>query len=488
MKRWLSFFMAFLMLFSFVSCATVQEPEDTQAQTAEGNVSTSDETEEEEETDFFPNIERNDYKKEVFRMIGFDAPGYWYYSEEYSTQQGSSHILNNTIYEMNTLVEEYLNVEIEYEQISHVSTGGEVFDTVQTTIMSGDDIYQMCILHPYYSYTNFISRNYVMDFYELPDVNVEQPYWNKDVMEKLSINDHAYIGLGDICKYTIGIIYCNKDMLNHAGLAVPYDKVRNGDWTLDEFFSMTTGLYSDNGDGNRDNKDIYGFASLWDANASSFMQACDIYIATRNEEGIFELSMYGDRLVNMYDKLYNWTQNESTYIWNFGNKYNDSVNIDFLNSQAYFTHADLGTQYLSAEFDVGMLPMPKYDKQQEEYAHVNWGNNIVLPSTIKNTEMVGQVLELMGYYSKTMVQQKYYDEVLKLRVSDAPDDRDMVELIYNTIVYDPGIAFCDGNTALWNLVYLPCFAVHNNSQSIASYYKGNSRSAERWLTNLFKEK
>jgi len=227
---------------------------------------------------------------------------------------------------------------------------------------------------------------------------------------------------------------------------------------------------------------------LWDANASSFMQACDIYIATRNEEGIFELSMYGDRLVNMYDKLYNWTQNESTYIWNFGNKYNDSVNIDFLNSQAYFTHADLGTQYLSAEFDVGMLPMPKYDKQQEEYAHVNWGNNIVLPSTIKNTEMVGQVLELMGYYSKTMVQQKYYDEVLKLRVSDAPDDRDMVELIYNTIVYDPGIAFCDGNTALWNLVYLPCFAVHNNSENIASYYKGNSKSAERWLANLFKEK
>ena len=304
MKRWLSFFMAFLMLFSFVSCATVQEPEDTQAQTAEGNVSAADETEE-EETDFFPNIERNDYKKEVFRMIGFDAPGYWYYSEEYSTQQGSSHILNNTIYEMNTLVEEYLNVEIEYEQISHVSTGGEVFDTVQTTIMSGDDVYQMCILHPYYSYTNFINKNYVLDFYELPDVNVEQPYWNKDVMEKLSINDHAYIGLGDICKYTVGIIYCNKDMLNHAGLAVPYDKVRNGDWTLDEFFSMTTGLYSDNGDGNRDNKDIYGFASLWDANASSFMQACDIYIATWNEEGIFELSMYGDRLVNMYDKLYN---------------------------------------------------------------------------------------------------------------------------------------------------------------------------------------
>ncbi len=483
MKRMLAFFLAILMLLTFVSCGTNNETTNTQAETTADSTSVPEET----ETDFFPDVERSDYKKEVFRMIGFDAPGSWYYAEEYSTQQGSVHILNNTIYEMNTLVEEYLNVEIEYEQITHVSTGGEVFDTVQTTIMSGDDIYQMCILHPYYSYTNFISKNYVMDFYELPDLDVDQPYWNKDVMEKLSINDHAYIGLGDICKYTVGIIYCNKDMLANAGMTVPYDKVRNSTWTLDEFFSMTTGLYSDDGDGERNNKDIYGFASMWDANASSFLQSSDIYIATRNEEGIFELSMYGDRLVNMYDKLYKWSQDESTYLWNFGNKYNTSVNFDFLNSQAYFTHGDLGTQFLSAEFDLGMLPMPKYDTYQEEYAHVNWGNNIVLPNTIKNTEMVGQVLELMGYYSKTMVQEKYYDEVLKLRVSDAPDDRDMVELIYNTIVYDPGIAFCDGNTALWNLVYLPCFAIHNNSESIASYYKGNSRSAERWLTNLFKE-
>ncbi len=484
MKRMLAFFLAFLMLLMSVSCGTNKETTETQAQITEDGTYAPEET----ETDFFPNVERNDYKKEVFRMIGFDEPGLWYYADEYSNEQGSVHILNNTIYEMNTLIEDYLNIQIEYERIDHVSTGGEIFDTVQPTIMSGDDTYQLCILHPYYSYTNFITKNYALDFYDLPDLDIDQPYWNKDVMEQLSINDHAYIGLGDICKYTIGILYCNKDMLKDVDIAVPYDMVRNGNWTLDEFFSMTSGLYADNGDGKRNNSDTYGFASLWDANASSFMQASGIYIATRNEEGVFELSLYGDRLVDMYDKLYNWSKNESTYLWNFANKYNESVNIDFLNSQAYFTHADLGTQYLEANFGVGMLPMPKYDAEQSNYAHVNWGNNIVIPTTVQDKAMVGQVLELMGYYSKTMVQQKYYDEVLQLRVSDAPDDREMVELIYNTIVYDPGIAFCDGNTQLWNLVYLPCFAIQNNATNISSYYKGNSRSAERWLANLFKER
>ena len=129
--------------------------------------------------------------------------------------------------------------------------------------------------------------------------------------------------------------------------------------------------------------------------------------------------------------------------------------------------------------------MPKYDENQAEYRHVNWGNNIVIPGTVENKEMVGEVLELMGYYSKTLVQEKYYDEVLQLRVSEAPDDRDMVELIYNTVVFDPGIAFCDGNNELWNLVYLPCFAIINNNKSISSYYKSNSRSAQRWLDTLF---
>jgi hypothetical protein len=215
------------------------------------------------------------------------------------------------------------------------------------------------------------------------------------------------------------------------------------------------------------------------------MQGCDIYVATRNEEDTFELSLYNDKLVDMYDKLLVWSKDESTYMWSFGNRTNSSVIVDFLGGTAYFTHDKLGTQYLESDFSLGMLPMPKYNESQPQYAHVNWGNNVVIPNTVKNRSMVGQVLELMGYYSKTLVQQKYYDEVLQLRVSEAPDDRDMVELIYTTVVFDPGIAFCDGNNQLWNLVYLPCFAVLNGEKNISSYYQKNSKGAQRWLNNLF---
>ena len=477
--RLLAAALALFMTLPLAACGNTTDGADTTADTSAAVEDTS--------PDFFPDIEKTDYQGATLRMIGFDEPGSWYYAESMSGEEGSIHILNNTIYEMNTMVEDYLGISIEYKQIDHVVTGGEIFEEVQPTIMSGDDIYQICILHPYYSYNNFITQNYALDLYALPDFNPEQPYWNAKVIDQLSINGHAFIGLGDFCKYAINMIYVNKDLLKDANRTVPYELVRNGTWTMNEFYAITSELYIDDGDGRRNNKDTYGFAAMWDANGSAFMQGCDIYVATRNEEDMFELSLYGERLETMYSALYDWSKNESTYLWSFGQRTDSNVTIDFLDGRTYFTHDKLGTQYLESDFSVGMLPMPKFDTAQESYSHVNWGNNIVIPNSVKNKEMVGEALELMGYYSKTLVQEKYYDEVLQLRVSEAPDDRDMVELIYNTVVFDPGIAFCDGNNSLWNLVYTTCFAIHNNTKSISSYYKANSRSAQRGLDQIFEK-
>ncbi len=482
MKRILSLLLAALMLLSFAACAAPEGPID--------DTSATDAATEEDTIDIKPDIEKKNYS-ETFRMIGLTEPGIWYYAEEVmSDNTMGSALLNDAIYEMNSQVEAHLGIEVEYEQITTVVTGGEIFDTVSPTIMSGDDVYQLCILHPYYSYNSFISRGYAMDFYDLEALDLDKPYWNREVMEQLSINDHAYIALGDFCSYTLNILYCNKNLLANAGREVPYELVRNKTWTLDEFTSLTAGLYEDaNGNGQEDNGDIYGYAALWDANGSAYMQASDIYVVTRDEDtDTFELSLYGERLMNMYEKLYKWSENDSTYLWNYGNSNNQDIILDFHAGRSYITMTALGTEYLDAEFDVGILPLPKYDVAQEDYAHVNWGNNLVMPTTVQNKAMAGEALELLSYYSRTIVQQTYYDEVLQLRASDAPDDREMVELIYATVVYDPGIAYCDGYLQLWNLVYLPTFAILDGQASIETYYRKNERGANNALKKLVKSK
>jgi hypothetical protein len=287
--------------------------------------------------------------------------------------------------------------------------------------------------------------------------------------------------LGDLCKMKLFVIYCNKNMLNDAGRKMPYEEVRNGQWTLDRLTAMSTDLYQDNGDGLRNSGDTYGFSSSWDCNGSAFLQASNIFVATRTADDSYELSLFSDRLVEMYDKLYAWSQDESVNLWNV---HGATITSNFKQSQTYMMTADLGTGYLDTDFDVGILPLPKYDASQESYAHLNWGNSLNVPRTVKNPELVGDALELMSYYTRTIVLTKYYDEVLQLRVSEAPDDRDMVELIYNTVVFDPGFTYCDGSDQLRDLHNLVYGTIITGNANVASYYQSRYRSAEKWLKKL----
>ncbi len=480
MKRIICALLAVLMLLPMAACADAEGGATTAITSDTGSTESEPST-----ADLPPAVGEKDYKGSTFRMIGFTEPGDWYYSKEMDQST-----LNDAIYEMNKVVEHQLNVTLEYEYVSDVSTGGEIFEKVSPYIMTGDDAYQLCILHPYYSYNSFITQNYAFDFYELDSLDLSRNYWNRQVIEQLAINGHAYIALGALCRYAVNILYCNKGILKNAKREVPYDLVRNQQWTLDKFYALTKELYVDkNGNGTRDNGDSYGFAGLWDANGSALLQASDIYVVQRNAEDMFEVTLdKNDKLVNFYDSLLDWSQDESVYLWSFGNRENGNVTLSFLDGRSGFTLAALGTDYLDATFDVGILPLPKYSEQQENYSHVNWGNNIVVPSSIKNTEMVGDVLELMAYYSSTIVHNAYYDTVLQYKVSNSPDDRDMVILIYNTVVYDPGIAFCDGNNNLWNLVYLSCFGILNKTRSVASTLRANVKGAQRQLNKLFQQK
>ena len=107
--------------------------------------------------------------------------------------------------------------------------------------------------------------------------------------------------------------------------------------------------------------------------------------------------------------------------------------LDCMGNRSCFTLDALGTRYLGADSGVGILPLPKYDAAQESYAHVNWGNNVVVPSTIKKTA-------------------------------------------------------CDGNSQFRNLVYLSCFPILNNNPAIDSYYRQNETAAQKWPEKLTTEK
>ena len=458
-KRILAALLASLMVLPFAACGDGEDPtnDDTNAsQTTAGY---------EVDTEFFPDIEKQDYEGATFCMSGAKEDGSWYLADEYKTGNEGHHVLNNTLFEMNTLVEEYLNVEL-----LKPSTAGV---PLETTIMSGDDIYQVHLPHAYWDVAPYINRNFVLDMNELENIDFDQPYWNGPIIEELAICDRKYVAVGDICWSVLHMIYTNKDLMETANLKMPYDQVRNGEWTFTEFYKLTSNLYLDDGDGQKNNKDVFGFAGGLNDWGAIIPQSAGIFVATKNDDGDFDVSLYSEKIVNLYEDFHTWTQNESVQVWTYGKS--EGKEVSFTDQKCSVT-------------ELGILPMPKYDTAQENYSHVNWGHELLVPTTVKNREMVGHVLELMSFYSGTMVREKYYDEVLQLRVSEQPDDRDMVEIIYNTVVYDPGMVYAHAGSNTGSL-YPLSYTFHNcigDQKNITSYCQAYLKPAQKQLDALVK--
>lgn len=111
----------------------------------------------------------------------------------------------------------------------------------------------------------------------------------------------------------------------------------------------------------------------------------------------------------------------------------------------------LKSQSGSMDFEFGVLPIPKYDAQQETYCcTVNRYQSAVLGVPVTNTdnlEATAVLLQALGYYSAD-VKKSYYQQTLQLQALTDNDDAEMLDLVYSHRFYDLGAMFAWGNNAL----------------------------------------
>ena len=81
------------------------------------------------------------------------------------------------------------------------------------------------------------------------------------------------------------------------------------------------------------------------------------------------------------------------------------------------------------------------------------------PTSALDPEMVGEVLELLGYYTGT-VKTAYYELQLGAKVSEAQEDADMLDIIWKSLVSDIGLVCCNCSGSMDNLVYMPGSYTH----------------------------
>lgn len=481
--RMLCALLACLMLLgsaaSLFGCASSSEQETTAA--ADNASSTSEEVVE-TSTEYNPNIEKKNYNT-TFNVItgGFNKE--LLFIDDESRRDGNS--LDEAIYERGALIKDHLGVEW---VIADAGSWTEYSGKVKATVNTGDDAYQLVLTYVYQGITDLITSNCLMSFSDLPAFNMDAPYWNSNLMEDLKIEGKYLLGYSDFLLAKTHCVVFNKDTLQDYQLEQPYALVNNKTWTVDKLFEMASAVSRDNGDGTWTVDDYYGISGWRWVPLISLITSCDMKIVDKDAEtGKYYVAYddYTKKLSSLVDKVSAMCKAEYSYMWPATNY----TALDFSNGHSLFQLLDTKNLQNLAAQDVrfGVLPYPLYDEAQEEYRSLNWNGMMTVPASVANNgdpDMVGEVLELLAYYSDG-VKTAFYELQLGAKVAEAQEDADMLDIIWDSIVSDVGLICCASSSGMEALVYMLPRLCSGEKTNLTSFIKSNRRKAQNGLDDVF---
>lgn len=471
-KRALAALLASLFVLSAASCATGDGSDETRDTQATQAVTEAD-------TGYKPNIDTKQYGETFY------ATGIIETAVPAVVDETTGDPLSDAVFERGVRIRDHLDVELVWEEQDNWVNYHE---GIIRTIQAGDDAYQLITSHVYQGIPAFLSSGGLLDFSRLPSVDLDAPYWSKSFMEELTINDQYLIGYNDFCLSTTNCLTVNKDIAARYNLTVPYDDVRNKTWTLDRLSSMAALVAEDNGDGVWDAGDTYGIAGIGWVDMASFVTASGLKIVDKDEDGVYQVAYESnsEKTLAMLNKLCAMYNHESAF---FYPPFKSNPALEFSAGHSLFHLLETSTlpDMRNLEFRFGVLPLPLYDESQENYRSLSWNGVLFVPTTIRNANMVSDVVELLAYYT-TPVKTAYYEDLLGSKLAEAPDDAEMLEIIWGSQAGDVGLIVSNLN-GLGDLVCMvPNLCIDGDTGKYSSTLKSHAKVANKSLDKLFNPK
>ena len=200
-----------------------------------------------------------DFNGETFTFLVTAGFSGYYETLDIYAQEQNGETLNDAVYIRNRNVEEKLNINIaEYKMNEGLYS---VSDFVNKSVMAGDNSYD-AIFGNVLESASMAQSNLIMNLKEVPHIDLDKPWWDKNAENDLSIKNNLYFTTGDIhtmIKACTRLLIFNKKIVQELELGDPYEYVKNDTWTFDVYAKMVKSAYSDvNGNGEFDDEDMYG--------------------------------------------------------------------------------------------------------------------------------------------------------------------------------------------------------------------------------------
>ena len=478
-----------MMLPMALACAETNGPEDTTAGSADTQAPSLDATTEAEETMFALSDIPEDlrFDGETIKFL------YWEDVEnpEFFVEDQNGEAVNDAIYNRNAKVEEQFGITLEFVGTPGNYNNQSAFvNACINSTQSGADAHDFFCGYSMTGAT-LMCQGIAQDLTGYSIIEFDKPWWPSSLIEKATIKDGVYFASGDISTHFLYMMYLcvfNKDLYNEVTQLEPktlYEAVDAGEWTLDKFIELGSGVYVDqNGDNTPNQGDRFGFVSS-NIHFDAFYTAANLFTVVPAEDGSIKLSddLFSEKTQNLLTKM-------GAFLHESGDCLFSSDQDIFAAGEALFdiNRAQITNKKLTAtSFSYGILPVPKYDAEQEEYytCMAFPFTTYVLSTASTHSEAAAATLELMAYESYMQITPALFEEAMKLRYADQSDDSFMFDLIRETVVIDLGRLLTN---RLDNLSYSLFRSAMNNNQgsSWASLEKANTKLFNRKITDINK--
>lgn len=440
--RIISALMLVVMLVSAVACADTGVVENTDesnspAQTEAINAETAVVTEAETTACNAENILGiRDLKGETLTFFSRKYNGVW--SSDLMSKDADGTILNDAVYKRNSTLSEKYGVEfaeIESGKVSFISD-------VANRIASGDTTYQALYMGLAEA-ANAAQSGYLQDMTAMENINLEGRWWTQSSNEAWSIGNKQYFATGAITTVddrAIRTMYFNKTMLADLQLKSVYDLVYDNEWVYEKFFEYVEAAKKDDGDGVPTLLDTYGvsaqttFGFMMTMASGEMLTQKDaddlpVLVASDNARFVDVVTYLTDKVANNTG-VYLGADNDIREL--FGN--GQSLLWAEVLEHAY-------TMRMNYDINFGIVPMPKYNAEQENYHQYTTGyctTVICFPTTTigEALDFATFAVEAMAIESVETIVPAYYDICLKGRYADDAESAAMLDIITTNVSSD----------------------------------------------------
>lgn len=452
MKRTLAIFLLVtLVLFSFVACSSEEEGVNNDSSVA------GDASAEESQTDelYVPNHEVKDLGGRTFTIIVIGGEG-TYISDDFTTEsQMYGELIDDAVKKRNDMVEKLYNVTLDVVKSETINQ--DVLLDCQSNLGTYDAIM------PSLKYlSSLASQEYLYELTDIEGFDINAPWYDKNCTEAFSINNKVFFTTGDLTilnKVNTPSVLFNKEMANKYFPETDfYQLVRDNKWTFDKLVECGKAVANiSTPDGSYSDDNTYGMVTAH-GDPIVIYGGSGEKICGKDDDDIPYLS-FGttERSITLAQKvLETYKDGKSTWLIHAQDCENPIWETSF--AVFYEGRALFRPSYFSAttklrklsEIEFGVLPVPMMDETQGSYySYCGTGATagIAIPICAPDPEFSAYMIDAYSAWAKNYLTPAYYE--VNLRYKDLRDDEseEMLDIIFDNIVYDIGECFGFGKVS-----------------------------------------